>query len=93
MQFLLVQTAAHILQKYKDAPPSLILHLHPTHFRFEQQDGSFGYSSPMRVILEHIRSRTIPHDMLEELFSSNVKFYDGAHPSNRFSPDVLNPTS
>jgi len=31
----------------------------------------------MKVILEHIRSQTIPHDMLEELFASNVKFYDG----------------
>lgn len=37
----------------------------------------------MRVILEHVRSQTVPHDMLEELLASNVKFYDGR-------PDVDN---
>ncbi len=73
----IVKTTAYILKKYSKSLPSLILHLHPTHFRFDQQDGSFGYNSPMKVILEHIRSQTIPHDMLEELFASNVKFYDG----------------
>lgn len=72
-----VKTTSYILKKFRRNPPSLTLHLHPTHFRFDQQDGSFGYNSPMRVILEHIRAQTIPHDMLEELFASNVKFYDG----------------
>ncbi|KAI9829949.1 MAG: hypothetical protein M1819_005921 [Sarea resinae] len=71
-----VNTSGHILRKYRGSPPSLILHLHPTHFRFDQQDGSFGYNSPMKVILEHIRAQTVPHDMLEELFASNVRFYD-----------------
>ncbi|KZF24025.1 hypothetical protein L228DRAFT_266389 [Xylona heveae TC161] len=73
----LVRTTAHILRKYRDAPPSLIIHLHPTHFRFDQQDGSFGYNSPMRVILEHIKAQTVPYDMLEEMFAAGVKFYDG----------------
>lgn len=31
----------------------------------------------MKVILEHIRNQTVPHDMLEELFASHVKFYEG----------------
>ncbi|MCJ1305566.1 Transcription factor spt20 [Hypocenomyce scalaris] len=72
-----VRTTSHILQKFRKSPPSLILHLHPTHFRFDQQDGSFSYNSPMKVILEHIRNQTVPHDMLEELFASHVKFYEG----------------
>lgn len=72
-----VKTTEYILNKFKGKPPSLILHLHPTHFRFDQQDGSFGYNSPMRVFLEHVRAQTIPHDMLEELFQSGVPFYDG----------------
>ncbi|KAI9856375.1 MAG: Transcription factor spt20 [Trichoglossum hirsutum] len=71
-----VNTTAHILHKYQGKPPSLTLHLHPTHFRFDQQDGSFGYNSPMKVILEYIRSETIPHDMMEEFLRANVKFYD-----------------
>lgn len=42
-------TTQYILDKYKDKPPSLVLHMHPTHFRFDQQDGTFNYNSAMRV--------------------------------------------
>ncbi|KAF2843799.1 hypothetical protein M501DRAFT_908060, partial [Patellaria atrata CBS 101060] len=73
----LVKDTGFILQKFKGKPPSLIIHLHPTHFRLEQQDGSFGYNSPMRALLEHVRAQTVPHDMLEELFQAGVPFYDG----------------
>ena len=75
--FVIVKTTEYVLNKFKGKPPSLILHLHPTHFRFDQQDGSFGYNSPMKIFLEHVRAQTIPHDMLEELFQSGVPFYDG----------------
>ncbi|RPA95101.1 hypothetical protein L873DRAFT_1337401 [Choiromyces venosus 120613-1] len=44
-----VDTTSVILQKYQGQPPSIVLHLHPQHFRFEGQDGGFGYGSPMRV--------------------------------------------
>ncbi|PCG96782.1 Spt20 family [Penicillium occitanis (nom. inval.)] len=71
-----VKTTSYILKKYSKSPPSLILHLHPTHFRFDQQDGSFPYNSEMKVIIEHIRSQTVPHDMLEELLRAGVKFYE-----------------
>ncbi|KAL4766477.1 uncharacterized protein BDW70DRAFT_126044 [Aspergillus foveolatus] len=72
-----VKTTAYILKKFAKCPPSLILHLHPTHFRFEQQDGSFPYNSEMKVIIEHIRAGTVPHDMMEELLRANVRFYEG----------------
>lgn len=65
-----------MLKKYKGAKPSLIIHLHPTNFRFDQQDGSFSYNSPMKMVLEHLKSRTVPHDMIEELNSSGVQFYE-----------------
>src|SRR5579859_5277565 len=72
---LVVMTDEYILKKFRGQPPSLILHLHPTHFRFDQQDGSFSYKSPMKMVIEHIRQRTIPHDLLE--FMPDVPFYDG----------------
>ncbi|KAL2871804.1 uncharacterized protein BJX67DRAFT_87876 [Aspergillus lucknowensis] len=72
-----VKTTSYILKKFAKFPPSLILHLHPTHFRFEQQDGSFPYNSEMKVIIEHIRAGTVPHDMMEELLRANVLFYEG----------------
>ena len=73
----LVKTPGYILKKYSGHQPSLIIHLHPTNFRFDQQPGSFSYSSPMRVVLEHIKSQTVPHDMIEELMSGGVKFFEG----------------
>ncbi|CAD6581420.1 MAG: Transcription factor spt20 [Alectoria sarmentosa] len=71
-----VKTQPYILKKYRNKPPSLIIHLHPTHFRFDQQDGSFSYSSPMKFILEHLKSQTVPHDMVEELQAAGVRFYE-----------------
>jgi transcription factor SPT20 len=72
-----VKTTSYILRKYSKCPPSLVVHLHPTHFRFEQQDGSFPYNSEMKVVIEHIRAGTVPHDMMEELLRANVRFYEG----------------
>ena len=72
-----VKTQPYILKKYRNKPPSLIIHLHPTHFRFDQQDGSFSYNSPMKFMLEHLKSQTVPHDMIEELQGAGVKFYEG----------------
>lgn len=31
----------------------------------------------MRLILEHVQNKTVPHEILAELFASGVKFYDG----------------
>lgn len=77
-----VKDTRFILKKFRNAVPSLIVHLHPTHFRFDQQDGSFSYNSPMKLILEHIRLSTVPHDMIEDFAAAGVKFYDG-------KPDTL----
>lgn len=77
-----MKITAYILKKYRKAAPSLVLQLHPTHFRFDMQDGSFSYNSPMKLLLEHIKAQTIPHDLLEELKHSGVKFYEskGSYP-------------
>lgn len=72
-----VNMTTYILKKFKNKQPSLIIHLHQTHFRFDQQDGSFSYNSPMKFLLEHLRSQTIPHDMIEELNAAAVKYYEG----------------
>ncbi|KAI9862662.1 MAG: Transcription factor spt20 [Vezdaea acicularis] len=71
------KTTEHVLKKFRESPPSLVLHLHQQNFRFDQQDGSFPYSSPMKIILEHIKLKTLPHDMMDDLLNANVRFYDG----------------
>ncbi|KAL1642927.1 hypothetical protein SLS58_005169 [Diplodia intermedia] len=73
----LVINEQYILKKFKGSPPSLIVHLHQHHFRFEQQDGNFPYNSPMRPLLQHIRDGTIPHFILEEMLRAGVTFYEG----------------
>ena len=72
-----VKTTDYILKKYAKCPPSLIIHLHPTHFRFDQQDGTFSYNSEMKIVIEHLRAGTIPHLMIEEFLRGGVRFYEG----------------
>ncbi|KAF3927022.1 hypothetical protein ABW21_db0203375 [Orbilia brochopaga] len=72
-----VITTQYILDKYKDKPPSLTLHMHPTHFRFDQQDGTFNYNSAMKSILEYIAQEIIPADAVEVFRDARLPFYEG----------------
>ncbi|KFG87048.1 hypothetical protein MANI_007853 [Metarhizium anisopliae] len=72
-----VVTSQYILSKHSGKPPSLVVHLHATHFRFDGQVGMFPYKSPMGKFIEHLRARTLPHDILEYLIEAKVPFYDG----------------
>jgi transcription factor SPT20 len=65
------------LKKFAGKQPSLVVHLHQNYFKFDGQDGSFPLDSPMKFFLTHLRHRTVPHQMMEELFVNNVPFYDG----------------
>ncbi|PHH74729.1 hypothetical protein CDD82_4807 [Ophiocordyceps australis] len=69
-------TDSYILNKFARHKPSLVVHLYPTHFRFDSQDGIFPYKSPMKIFLEHLKSHTVPHDLLEYLHQYDVPFYD-----------------
>ncbi|KAK6722985.1 hypothetical protein SNK04_001837 [Fusarium graminearum] len=95
-----VVTDTYILNKFAGQPPSLIIHLHPTHFRFDNQDGMFSYKSPMKIFLEHVKARTVPHDLLPYLNEGGVSFYDGClivqihdHKSLAEAKDVAKPKS
>ncbi|KAJ1910512.1 Transcription factor spt20, partial [Tieghemiomyces parasiticus] len=66
-----------LLRRYRAEPPSIILHLHPTHFRFEQQDGVFLFSSPMRFFLDFIRDGVIPADLVDVFGEAQLRFYEG----------------
>ncbi|KAL3424662.1 hypothetical protein PVAG01_03943 [Phlyctema vagabunda] len=72
-----IQTDAYILKKFRGCQPSLIIHLHPTNFRFDQMEGSFSYRSPMRIMIDHLKERTIPHDLVEIFQQMNVRYYEG----------------
>ncbi|KAG5989102.1 hypothetical protein E4U52_005915, partial [Claviceps spartinae] len=93
-------TARDILRKFNGCPPSLVVHLHANGFRFDAQDGMFKYSSPMKIFIEHLKARTIPHDLLPQFIENNVAFYDGTlivqvydYMSNAQTQDVAKTTS
>jgi transcription factor SPT20 len=93
-------TPTYILKKYAGRPPSLVVHLHQNHFRFDGQDSVFQYKSPMKLFLDHVKARTIPHDLLEYFVQAGVPFYDGClivqlhdHKSVVQPKDVSKPTS
>lgn len=65
------------MRKYQGCAPSLVVHLHPTHFRFDQQEGTFTYKSPMKVFIEHLRTGTVPHDLIDQLTDAGVTFFEG----------------
>ncbi|KAF5695865.1 hypothetical protein FDENT_171 [Fusarium denticulatum] len=94
-----IVTDSYILNKFAGRPPSLVCHLHTTHFRFDNQDGVFPYKSPMKIFLDHVRSRTIPHDLLSYFTDAGVPFYDGClivqvhdHKSLAQAKNVAKPT-
>lgn len=72
-----VRDTDYILKKHSGKPPSMVIHLHDGYFRFDGQEGSFAYNSPMKEVLKHLREQTVPHNMLEELLRESVPFYDG----------------
>lgn len=73
-----------LLQRYGNSPPSLTLHLYPTHFRFGHQPGLFLRDSPGWSFLACLRDQRLPEDLREVLggprFAKgdlSIPFYDG----------------
>lgn len=73
-------TQQAILDKHKGCPPSLRVHLYTNHFRINDSPESLPYTSPMKELLQHIRDKTVPYNMLDELYMQNLQFYDGRFP-------------
>ena len=71
-----VYTQEHILAKFKGCPPSLRVYMHQNHFRLNDSQETLSYASPMKELLQHLRLKTVPHNMLEEFHASQITFYD-----------------
>lgn len=73
-----------LLRKYAAHPPSLTLHLYPTHFRFEHQPGLFLRNSPAWSFLSCLRDQRLPEDLRDVLqvprrdpSTAQIPFYEG----------------
>lgn len=45
----------------------------------------------MKVILEHVKSSTVPHDLIPEFVDAGVKFYEGRRHSYDEGLSMLTP--
>lgn len=72
-----VQKQADILARHKGKAPSLRVFLHPNHFRINDSQETLSYASPMKELLQAIRDKVVPHNMVEELYELNTPWYDG----------------
>ncbi|KAH9870055.1 hypothetical protein J1614_006977 [Plenodomus biglobosus] len=66
-----------VLIKYNGKPPSLRVFLHPNHFRLNDSQETLSYASPMKELLQAIRDKVVPHNMVEDLLELNIPWYDG----------------
>ncbi|KAJ2719588.1 Transcription factor spt20, partial [Coemansia sp. Benny D115] len=65
------------IARYDGAPPSLIMHLFDSHFRFDGQEGVFLYNGPMRFFFDALNEGKIPVDLVDVLALINCRYYEG----------------
>ncbi|KAI9313201.1 Spt20 family-domain-containing protein [Dichotomocladium elegans] len=66
-----------LIERYADQPPSLVLHLYPTYFRFEHEDGFFSYKSQFKDFLACIKEKRLPPDLMDVFDEAMCRFYEG----------------
>ncbi|KAF9973030.1 Transcription factor spt20 [Actinomortierella ambigua] len=66
-----------LLDRYKDSPASIVLHLYETHFKFENQDGVFLFNSPMKIFLKCIQEQRLPAGLLDIIKNAQCSYYEG----------------
>jgi transcription factor SPT20 len=52
------------------------VYLHPKHFRINDSQETLSYASPMRELLQSIRDKQVPQNMVEELYEIGTPWYD-----------------
>ncbi|KAK9389063.1 Spt20 family-domain-containing protein [Lipomyces mesembrius] len=77
-EYKFAETSEEILQKYKCFPPSIEFHMHPTHYRFGNQDAIIPKNSPLiKNFLEFVELEQIPPAAVEVFKEAGVQYYEG----------------
>lgn len=75
---IFMDDTASILSKYADQPPSIELHIHSTHYRFNNQEGIIPKpNSVMDLFLESVKDGEIPAVAGEVFKDSGIPLYEG----------------
>ena len=72
-----VRDTDFILKKFSGKKPSLVVHIYARHFRFANQPMNFAYEGGMGVLIRHLQTQTVPHDLIKELSDEDITWYDG----------------
>lgn len=76
--FYAAESPENLLAKYATETPSLILHIHHTHFRFGNQESVIPKNSPlMKAFLECVAQKVIPSAAVEVFGDMAIHFYEG----------------
>jgi transcription factor SPT20 len=76
--FYAAESPESLLAKYANETPSLILHIHHTHFRFGNQESVIPKNSPlMKAFLECVAQKVIPPAAVEVFGDMAIHFYEG----------------
>ncbi|KAK9480858.1 Spt20 family-domain-containing protein, partial [Lipomyces japonicus] len=77
-EYSFLESTEDILNKYKGHPPSIELHIHPTHYRFGNQDAIIPKNSPLiKNFLEMVELEQIPPAAVEIFNESGIRYYQG----------------
>ncbi|KAK9462219.1 Spt20 family-domain-containing protein [Lipomyces oligophaga] len=72
------ESTEEILDKYKDSPPSMEFHIHPTHYRFGNQDAIIPKNSPLiKSFLDMMDLEQIPPAAVEIFRQSGIRYFEG----------------
>ncbi|KAG2237292.1 hypothetical protein INT48_009025, partial [Thamnidium elegans] len=66
-----------LLKRHQKDPPSLCLHLYPTYFKFEHEDGFFSYKSQFKDFLTCIKDKRLPGDLMDVFNDASCRYYNG----------------
>ncbi|KAI7903979.1 Spt20 family-domain-containing protein [Cokeromyces recurvatus] len=72
-----VRNEIELLQRHENDSPSLCLHLYPTYFKFEHEDGFFSYKSQFKDFLTCIKDKKLPGDLMDVFNKASCRYYDG----------------
>ncbi|ORX55810.1 hypothetical protein DM01DRAFT_1304435 [Hesseltinella vesiculosa] len=66
-----------LIERYNHDPPSLILHLYSTYFKFEHEDGFFSYKSQFKDFLTCVKEKQLPADLMDIFNEASCRYYEG----------------
>ncbi|KAI9303553.1 Spt20 family-domain-containing protein [Cunninghamella echinulata] len=66
-----------LIERHTNDPPSLILHLYPTYFKFEHEDGFFSYKSQFKDFLTCVKEKQLPSDLMDVFNEASCQYYEG----------------